>query len=135
MRKTDKRNKINELVVFMHQTLPIPLCHPGGRFGWVSPVCPVTEFFPGEKVQPPEDGFAHHRAIIVRPAPDFGVELADQLALRQGFTASTHPPELRQMLLDVGLGGFDQGFEAQVLAITAFARLVFAHPILPDVVG
>jgi hypothetical protein len=36
------------------------------------------------------------------------------------------------MLLDVGLGGFDQGFVPQTLAIRAFARLVLPYPILTD---
>ena len=37
------------------------------------------------------------------------------------------------MCRDVGLGGFDQGFKPQSLTIRVFARLVFPHPILPDV--
>ena len=116
------------------QPVPVPLHPPGGGLLRVSPVCPAAELCPGEVVEPFIDGLAHAGAVIVRPTPDFGVELADQLTLRKGLPALNDPPNLRQMLFDIGLGGCDQGFVPQPpTAPRAFARLVFAHLILPDV--
>jgi hypothetical protein len=38
------------------------------------------------------------------------------------------------MVLHIGLGGLDQGFVSQPpMAAGAFPRLMFAHPVLPDV--
>src|SRR5881409_184405 len=93
--------------------VPVPLHPPGGGFLWVSPVCPAAELCPGEVVEPFIDGLAHAGAVIVRPTPDFGVELADQLTLRKGLPALNDPPNLRQMLCDIGLGGCDQGVVPQ----------------------
>src|SRR5439155_3628516 len=61
------------------QPVPVPLHPPGGGFLRVSPVCPAAELCPGEVVEPVIDGLAHPGAVIVRPTPDGGVELADQL--------------------------------------------------------
>jgi len=115
------------------QPMPVPFPDPSGGFGWVSSVCPAAEFFPRELIEPAVDGLAHASAVIVRPPPDFGVELADHLALGQGLRALDDPSNLRQMLLDVGLGGFDQGFEPQAMAVGVFPRVMFAYPVLPDV--
>jgi len=71
-------------------------------------------------IEPSVDGLAHAGAVIVRPAPDFRVGLADQQALREGLAALHDPPKLRQMLFNVGLGGFDQGVESRALAARAF---------------
>ena len=101
---------------------------------WVSPACPAAELDPGEVIEPFIDGLTHTGAVVVGPSPDGGVELTDQLPLRQGLPALDDPSKLREMVLHLGLGGFDQGFEPQTpMASRAFARLVFAHPILPDV--
>ena len=106
---------------------------PCSRFLWGSPEGPAAKFGPGEVIQPFIDGLAHPSAVIVCPAPDFGIELVHQLPLRQGFSALTNPPKLREMLLHVGLGRFDQSFVPQTpRAPGAFARLVFTHPRLPD---
>jgi hypothetical protein len=51
------------------------------------------------------------------------------------LTRSNEAAKLRQMIFSVGLGRFDQGFESQALTIWVFARLVFPHPVLTDVVG
>ena len=100
----------------------------------MSPECPAAKLGPGEVIEPVVDGLAYAGAVVVRPAPDFGVELVHQLPLRQGLPALNNPPKLRQMFLYVGFGRFDQGFVPQApRAPGAFARLVFAHPILPDV--
>jgi hypothetical protein len=115
------------------QPMPVPLPDPSGGFGWVSSVCPAAEFLPRELIKPAVDGLAHADAVIVRPPPDFRVELADHLALGQGLRALYDPSNLRQMLLYVGLGGFDQGFEPQAMAVGVFPRVMFSHPVLPDV--
>jgi hypothetical protein len=57
----------------------------------------------------------------------------DQSRLGPVLAHSNEATKLRQMVLDVGLGRCDQGFEPQALAIGAFARLVFPHPILTNV--
>jgi len=113
--------------------MPVSLPDPSGSFGWVASVCPAAELFPHELIEPAVDGLAHAGAVIVCPPPDFGVELADHLALGQSLRALHDPSQLRQMLLDVGLGGFDEGFEPQAVAVGVFPRVMFAHPVLPDV--
>jgi hypothetical protein len=72
--------------------------------------------------------------VVGGPSPDYGVELADQQSLRQGFPTVDDPSKLRKMILHLGLGRFDQGFAPETpMAPRAFPRLGFAHPILPDV--
>src|SRR2546422_10286756 len=106
--------------------MPVSPQRPCGRFLWVSPECPAAKFGPGEVIKPLIDGLAHPSAGRICPAPDFGVELMNQLPLRQGLSALNNPPKLREMLLHVGFGGFDQSFVPQTpRAPGAFARLVF----------
>src|SRR5712691_2873402 len=114
--------------------MPVPPDGPGGGCPRVSPACPVAEFNPGEVIEPFGDGVAHSDAIVVGPSPNGGVELADQLSLRQGLPALDDLFKRGEMVLHLGLGGFDQGCEPSTpMASRAFARLVFASPILPDV--
>jgi hypothetical protein len=89
--------------------MPIPLNCPSDGLGRVSSVCPAAELDPGEMVEPCIDGLAHPDAVVVRPAPDFGVELIDDLTLGQRLGASNDLPKRCEMLLDVDLGRFDQG--------------------------
>jgi hypothetical protein len=85
-------------------------------------------------IEPIVDGLTHTGAGVSGPAPDFGVELAHQQALRPGSTAFDDAPTLRQMVRHLGLGGFAQGFVPEAsMASGAFTRLVFVHPILPDI--
>jgi hypothetical protein len=63
--------------------MPIPLKSPAYGLGRVSSVCPVAELDPGEMVEPCIDGWTYPAAVIVRPAPDLGVELRDHLTLGQ----------------------------------------------------
>ena len=102
------------------QLTPVPFPQPAGGFCWVSPVCPAAELFPGEKVKPFKDRLTHTGAVVVRPAPNFRVELLDQGALSEGCSVSYNPPKLRQMRLDVGLGRFDQGLIAEAMVAGAF---------------
>ena len=64
----------------------------------MSPLCPATELFPEEEIQPFKDGLAHTGPVIVRPSPDFGIELANQHALRQGLAALDDASQLREVL-------------------------------------
>ena len=96
-------------------------------------MCPTPELGPGEGVEAGIDGLAHTGTVIVCPTPDDGVELTDHLALGQGPGVANDPSERRQMLLDVGLRRFDQGFIPEAVAARMFARLVFAYPVLADV--
>jgi hypothetical protein len=66
--------------------MPGPPDGPGGGLPRVSPACPVAEFDPGEMVKPFVDGVAYADAVVVGPSPHHGVELADQLPLRQGLS-------------------------------------------------
>src|SRR5919197_2942906 len=91
--------------------MPVPPDGPGGGFPRVSPACPVAEFDPGEGIQPLVDGVAHSDAVVVGPAPNNGVALADQLPLRQGLPALDNPSKRGEMVLHLGFGGVDQGFE------------------------
>src|SRR5215471_19766754 len=115
------------------QPVPVALDHPRRGFGRVTSVCPTPELGPGEGIEAGIDGLAHTRAVGVCPAPDDGVELTDHLALGQGLGAANDPSELGEMLLDIGLCRFDQGFVPEALAARTFARLVCAHPVLADV--
>src|SRR5215471_4292121 len=114
--------------------MPVPPDGPGGGCPRVSPACPVAEFAPGEVVKPFVDGVAHADAVVVGPPPDDGVELADQRPLRQSLPAFDDPSKRGEMGLPLAFGGFDQGFEPETpMASRAFARLVFADPILSDI--
>ena len=113
---------------------PVPPDGPGGGFPRVSPACPVAERDPGEVIEPFVDGVAHADAVIVGPSPHGGVALADQRPLRQGLPALDEPSQRGEMVLHLDFGGFDQGFAPETpLASRAFARLVLAAPLLPDV--
>ena len=61
--------------------VPVPLDGPPERLGGVASVCPAAELDPREVIEPCIHGFAHADAVIVCPAPNFGVELTDHLAL------------------------------------------------------
>ena len=71
--------------------MPVPPDGPGGGFPRVSPACSVAEFDPGEVVKPFVDGVAHSNAVVMSPSSHDGVELADQLPLRQGLPAFDDP--------------------------------------------
>ena len=114
--------------------MPGPLDRPCGGCLWVSPAGPAAQRGPGEVSEPVGDGVADAGAVGVRPAPDCGGALGHHLPLRPGLPAWPHPPQRRPMVLDVGLGGGDQGGVPQApRAPGAWARLVVAPPILPDV--
>jgi hypothetical protein len=113
---------------------PVSVLHPSGRGVGVSPACPVAALHPDEMVHPAKGGLTHPRAIVMGPAPDDGVELADQGRLRPGPTGPKEPTECRQMRLDVGLGWCDQGVEPErLMASGSLAGLVCAHPIVAEV--
>ncbi len=85
-------------------------------------------------VKPFVDGVAHADAVGVGPSPHDGVELADQRPLRPGLPALADPSKRGEMVLPLAFGGWDQGCEPETpRASRAFARLVCADPILPDV--
>ncbi len=112
---------------------PVPVVHPPGRGVGVSPAGPVAALYPRAMIHPPEGGLTHPGAIIMGPTADFGVKVTDQVRLGPCPTAANDPPELHQMRLDVGLGGFDQGVDpAPLVAPGAFPGLVGSHPILTE---
>src|SRR5437879_1080323 len=77
--------------------VPVPLNGPPDGLGRMASVCPAAELDPREVIEPCIHGLAHADAVIVCPSPNFGVELTDRLALRQGLRAPNDPSELRQM--------------------------------------
>ena len=66
-------------------SMPVPFDGPRDRLHWVTPVCPAAELFPQEVIESSVDGLAHSGAVIGCPAPDEGVELSDQCALRKSL--------------------------------------------------
>jgi hypothetical protein len=90
--------------------MPVPPDGPGGGCPRVSPACPVAECAPGEVVKPFVDGVAHADAVVVGPSSHDGVELAEQLPLRQGLPALDDPSKRGEMVLRLDFGGFDPGF-------------------------
>ena len=115
------------------EPMPIPLDGPSNGFRCVPLMCPVAELDPSQVVKSCVCDLTHPNAIVVRPASDGGIELVDQRALRQGLRASNNAPDLCQMLLDVGPGGFDEGLVSQAMAARALTRLVLPYPIWADV--
>jgi hypothetical protein len=93
--------------------MPVPSHGPCDGFLWVSPECPAAKLDPGEVIKGGIDRLAHPSTVIVCPASDFGVELVNQLSLREGLAAPNNPPKLHEMCLHVGFGRFDQSFVPQ----------------------
>jgi hypothetical protein len=81
-------------------SMPVAFDGPRDRLHWVTPVCPAAKLCPHEVIESSIDGLAHTGAVIGCPAPDDGVELTNQCALRQGLRALNDPSQLRQMSLD-----------------------------------
>src|SRR5262245_52968702 len=65
--------------------MPVAFQCPRDRLHWVTPVCPAAELYPQEVIKSSIDGLAHTGAVIGGPAPDEGVELTDQCALRKSL--------------------------------------------------
>jgi hypothetical protein len=116
------------------QSIPVAPGDPSERFARRSPAGPGSELDPGELIEPSVDGLPPTGAGVGSPAPDCGVELANQPALRPGSSAFADAPTLRQMVRHIGLGGLDQGCVPEASrASGAFTRLVCVHPILPAI--
>ena len=64
------------------EPMPIPLDGPSDGFGCVPLMCPVAELDPSQVVKSRVRDLTHPNAVVVRPAPDGGIELVDQRALR-----------------------------------------------------
>jgi len=92
-------------------SMPVPFDGPRDGLHWMTPVCPAAELCPQEVIESSIDGLAHTGAVIGCPAPDAGVKLTNQCALRESLRALDDASQLRQMCLDIGLGRFDQGLE------------------------
>ena len=112
----------------------VPVVDPPSRGVGVSPACPVAEIHPREMLHPTAGGLTHPGAEIIGPTSDREVELADQGRLGPCPPPATDLPELRQMRLDVDLGGCDQRVEPEPLvAPGSFPGLMGSHPLLTDV--
>ena len=59
---------------------------------------------------------AHHMPMIVGPAPDFGVELIDQIGGRLAQRGFDRSSDTIQEGLDIFLGGLDEQFPVGVSA-------------------
>jgi hypothetical protein len=114
--------------------MPGPPDGPGGGLPRVSPACPVAECDPGEMVKSFGDGVAHADTVVVGPSPHDGGALAEQLPLRPDLPALDEPSKRGELVLHLDFGGFEQGVAPETpMASRAFARLVCADPIRPDV--
>jgi hypothetical protein len=112
---------------------PVPVIHPPGRGGGVSPAGPVAERHPREMIHPTAGGWTHPGARSMGPAAARGVALAAPGGLGPGPPAAHDPPELRQMRLDGGLGGCEQRVDPEPrVASGAVPGVVGSHPRLTE---
>ena len=61
--------------------MPVPFDDPSDGFRGMPPMCPVAELDPNQVVQSCISHLTDPNAVVIRPAPDFGIELIDQPAL------------------------------------------------------
>ena len=114
-------------------SVPGPVRHPPCRCVGVSPARPGTQLHPGETIQATKGRLTYPSAIVVGPTAYCGVELVDQGRLGPVLTGPNDAPQLREVLLYVGLGRCDQGCVPETLTASgASPGLVFTYPILPD---
>jgi len=59
---------------------------------------------------------AHHMPMIICPAPDFGVELIDQVGGSRAQSSFDRSSDAAQESLDIFLGGLDEQFSIGISA-------------------
>jgi len=62
--------------------MPVPLDDPSNGFAGMPSMCPVAELDPDQVIQSCISDLTDPNAVVIRPAPNFGIELPDQRALR-----------------------------------------------------
>ena len=61
--------------------MPVPFDDPSDSFGGMSSMCPVAELDPDQVIQSCISDLTDPSAVVIGPAPNFGIELIDQRAL------------------------------------------------------
>ena len=82
----------------------------------VSSSCPLPQTREDMVIYAGKRACTHHMPMIVSPAPDGGVEFADQIGGRYAPRSSDDPPDAAQEGVDVLLGRLDEQFSVGILA-------------------
>ena len=82
----------------------------------VSSSCPLPQTREDVVIHAGKRACTHHVPMIVSPAPDGGVEFADQIGGRYAPRSSDYPPDAAQEGVDVLLGRLDEQFSVGILA-------------------
>jgi hypothetical protein len=112
-------------------SLPIATIAPGGPFTGMTRSCPATEFVLKLSGLFVVGFFGGTGFVVIGPAPNNGVEFANQPCLRATAVITDHLFELSQMAFLRFLTGSDQGLETGLTPVGS--GFVSAHVILSDV--
>ena len=82
----------------------------------VSSSCPLPQSREDMVIHAGKRTCTHHVPMIVSPAPDDGVEFADQIGSRYAPRSSDDPPDAAQEGVDVLLGRLDEQFSVGIPA-------------------
>ena len=82
----------------------------------VSSSCPLPQTREDVVIHAGKRACTYHVPMIVSPAPDDGVEFADQIGGRHAPRSSDYPPDAAQEGVDVLLGRLDEQFSVGILA-------------------
>ena len=82
----------------------------------VSSSCPLPQTREDVVIHAGKRACTHHVPMIVSPAPDGGVEFADQIGGRYAPCSSDYPPDAAQEGVDILLGRLDEQFSVGILA-------------------
>ena len=102
---------------FAQMLPPVTTITPLPPFTWVAKQGPAFEFVKEVFGYPVEDRFGTTAATVVGPAPDDGIELANQAGLRSAAIFTDELFQVKQMALLGFLTRFDDSFEAGLTAI------------------
>ncbi len=86
------------------------LLNPFESFLWVSPFCPLPQRAEDGVVHFREGFFTHHMPVVIRPSPNFGVQLGDEISSRGLFVCLHHLSDILQKGLNVLSGGRNEQF-------------------------
>ena len=111
---------------------PVAADNPAAPLRWMPSEGPAPELLVKVEIAGRIGGPRHHRPVVGRPAPDFGVQQPDQLLLTRRAVVTDHRPQVRRVSLD-GLfaGGHARG-EAERLSARRASGARVAHRKLTD---
>ena len=128
---------LEQVVVVIAETnpsvnsLPIAAIAPGGPFTGMAKGSPTTEFVVKLSGHFVVGFFGGTGFVVIGPAPNNGVEFANQSSLRATAVITDHLFELSQMAFLRFFTGFDPGLETGLTPICP--GFVSAHVVLSDV--